>query len=201
VREEEVARERKVERREGERRESEGERAPRAQGPPLLVPKVRFPRAQQQIVVAFDPLKRPENMSDKAIAAMALQLVNQAIVDRKNVKTPPFFSARLTPNNNIVLVAPDHIKVIMYENYLEVIASTLQRFGEATATRHEKWPKFLVRDVPAWMTHEDIRADIESKYPGFKLAQAPGWLVPRERRESRSNATILLALLEDVAYS
>jgi hypothetical protein len=57
---------------------------------------------------------------------------------------------------------------------------------------------FLVRDVPAWMSHEDISADIESKYSGLKLAQAPGWLVPRERREGHPNATILLALLGEV---
>jgi hypothetical protein len=88
-------------------------------------------------------------MSNKAIATMALQLVNKAIVDRKDVRTPPFLSARITPNNNLVLVAADHIKVIMYENYLGVIADTLQRFGKATATLHEKWSKFLVRDVPA----------------------------------------------------
>jgi hypothetical protein len=189
--------------REGEKRERERrekERVPRARGPPLLVPKVKFPRAQRQIMVAFDPLKRPENMSDNAIATMALQLVNKAIVDRRDVRTPPFFSARITLNNNLVLVAPDHIKVIMYENYLGVIADALQRFGKATATLHEKWSKFLVRDMPAMMTHEDIREDIESKYPGLKLAQAPGWLVPRERREGRANATILLCLLEDYAY-
>jgi hypothetical protein len=197
VREEKIAKEREAEKRERERRERE--REPRPRGPPLLVPKVKFPRAQRQIIVAFDPLKRPENMSDNAIATMALQLVNRAIVDRKDVRTPPFFSARITPNNNLVLVAPDHIKVIMYENYLGIIADALQRFGKATATLHEKWSKFLVRDVPAMMTHEDIREDIESKYPGLKLAQAPGWLVPRERREGRANATILLCLLGEVA--
>jgi hypothetical protein len=200
VREEEVAREREVERRERERRESERERVPCARGPPLLVSKVKFPRAKRQIVVAFDPLKKPENMRDQAIATMALQLVNKAIVDHKDVRTPPFFSARFTPNNNLVLVAADHVQVIIYENYLGVIADALQRFGKATATQHEKWSKFFVRDVPAWMSGEDIRADIKSKYPGLKLAQAPGWLVPRERREGRPNATILLALLGENAY-
>jgi hypothetical protein len=35
------------------------------------------------------------------------------------------------------------------------------------------------------------------KYPGLRLAQAPGWLVPRQRREGRANATILLCLLGD----
>jgi hypothetical protein len=171
VREEEVAREREEQRWERERREGGGERVPHARGPPLLVPKVKFPRAKRQIVVVFGPLKKPENMSDKAIAIMALQLVNKDIVDRKDVRTPPFFSTRVTPNNNIVLVAADDIQVMVYENYLGVIANALQRFGKATATLHEKWSKFLVRDVPAWMSYADIRADIESKYPGLKLAQ------------------------------
>jgi hypothetical protein len=139
VREEEVAREREMERRERERKERE--RVPRARGSPLLVPKVKFPRAQRQIVVAFDPLKRPEDMSDNAIADMALRLVNKDIVDRKDVRTPPFFSARITPNNNLVLVATDHVKGIMYEKYLGVIANAVQRFGKATATLHEKWSK------------------------------------------------------------
>jgi hypothetical protein len=194
AREEEVAREKEVERREKERKERESVCAA-CSGSPLLVHKVRFPRAQRQIVVAFDPLKRPKNMSDKAIADMALQLVNKDIVDRKDVQTTPFFSACITPNNNLILVAADHIKVIMYESYLEVFTNAIQRFGKATATLHEKRSKFLVRDVPPWMSHEDIRADIESKYPGLKLDQAPGWWVPCERREGRAHATILLALL------
>jgi hypothetical protein len=172
VREEEVAREREGERRERERREKE--RVPHARGPPLLVPKVKFPRAQRQIIVAFDPLKRPENMNDNAIATMALQLVNKAIVDRKDVRTPPFFSARITPNNNLVLVAPNHIKVILYENYLGVIADALQRFGKATATLHEKWSKFLVSDVAPWMTHEAIREDIESNIAKKKCVGTEG---------------------------
>jgi hypothetical protein len=168
---------------------------PRGWGPPLLVPKVKFPQAQRQIVVAFDPLKTPDDMRDKAITDMALRLVNKDIVDRKDVRTPPFLSARITPNHNLLLVAADHIKVIMYESYLGIIANALQRFGKAMATLHKEWSKFLVRDMPTGMSDEDIRADFDSKYSGLKLDQAPEWLVPREKRERRAYATILLALL------
>jgi hypothetical protein len=58
----------------------------------------------------------------------------------------------------------------MYENYLEVIVNAVQRFGNATAAVHEKWSKFLVRDVSTWLTQDKIRAEIETKYPGLKLA-------------------------------
>jgi hypothetical protein len=187
-REEEVAREREEERREKERREREraervrkdSEGAPHARGPPLLVPKAKFPRAHREIVVAFDTLKRPEGMDDKHIGLMALRLVNQAIIG-KDVRTPPFFSARITPNDNIVLVAADNVKGILYESYLGLIATAVQRFGTGTATLHEKWSKFLVRDVPTWLTQEEIREEIETKYPSLKLAQTPGWLLPQER--------------------
>jgi hypothetical protein len=48
------------------------------------------------------------------------------------------------------------------------------------------------------MSQEKICEDIESKYPCHTLAQAPGWLVPHEKRERRAHATILLALLGEV---
>jgi hypothetical protein len=86
----------------------------------------------------------------------------------------------------------------MYENYLEVIANAVQRFGKATAALREKWSKFLVRDVPTWLTQDKIREEIETKYPGLKLAQGPGWLLPQERREGRGNSTMLLALMGKV---
>jgi hypothetical protein len=86
----------------------------------------------------------------------------------------------------------------MYENYLDVIANAVERFAKATATVHEKWSKFLVRDVPTWLTQEAIREEIETKYPGLKLAQARGWLLPQERREGRGNLTMLLALMGKV---
>jgi hypothetical protein len=108
--EEEVAMEKEQERREREKKEKERERVPRARGPPLLTPKVLYPRAERQIVVTFDPLKRPEGMDDKHVASMALQLVNKAIVNRKDVRTPPLFSARITPKSNLILVAADHVQ-------------------------------------------------------------------------------------------
>jgi hypothetical protein len=150
------------------------------------------------MVVTFDPLKWPEGMDDKHIASMALQLVNRAIVDCKDVRTPPFFSAPITPNNNLILVAADHVQGFMYESYLDVIANAVERFGKATATVDEKWFKFLVMDVHTWLTQEAIREEIETKYPGLKLAQAPGWLLSQERRVGRGNSTMLLPFMGKV---
>jgi hypothetical protein len=108
------------------RKDSEG--APRARGPPLLVPKTKVPRAQREIVVAFDTLKRPESVDDKHIAMMALWLVNQAIIG-KDVRTHRFFSARITPNDKLVLVAAYNVKGLLYESYLGLIATAVQHFG------------------------------------------------------------------------
>jgi hypothetical protein len=149
-------------------------------------------------MVTFDPLKRPNGMDDKHIATMALPLVNKAIVDRKDVRTPPFFSARITPNRYFVLVAANHVRGFMYETYLEAIANAVQRFGKATVAVHERWSKSLVRDVLTWLTQDKIWAEIEANYPGLKLAQAPGWLLPHQKREGRGNSTMLLALLGKV---
>jgi hypothetical protein len=137
-------------------------------------------------------------MDDKHIASMALQLVNKAILDRKDVRTPPFFSTRITPNSNLILVAADHVQGFMYESYLDVIANAVERFGKAKATVHDKWSKFLVRDVPTRLTQEVIREETETKYPSLKLAQAPGWLVHQERRQGRRNSTMLLGLMGKV---
>jgi hypothetical protein len=67
----------------------------------------------------------------------------------------------------------------MYESYLDVIANAVERFGKATATMHEKWSKFLVRDVPTWLTQEAIREEIETKYPGPPNIRVPS--LPRSR--------------------
>jgi hypothetical protein len=55
--------------------------------------------------------------------------------------------------------------------------------------------------VPVWLELEGIREDIERKYPGIRLAQSSGWLVPASRREGVPESTVLIALMGQVPLS
>jgi hypothetical protein len=123
------------------------------------------------------------------------------MLNHQDVKQFPFHLARVTASSNIVLTAAGNVRGVVYTDYVNVIADALKTYGNCTAKVHEKWSKFLVRGVPVWMELEGIREDIERKYPGVRLAQSPGWLVPASRREGVPESTVLIALMGRVSLS
>jgi hypothetical protein len=123
------------------------------------------------------------------------------MLNHQDVKQFPFHLARVTASSNIVLTAAANVRGVVYTDYINVIANALKTYGNCTAKVHEKWSKFLVRGVPVWMELEGIREDIERKYPGIRLAQSPGWLVPASRREGVPESTVLIALMGQVPLS
>jgi hypothetical protein len=176
------------------------QRRPRPR-PRRLVPVDKYPRAEREVLVTFDELKNPEGVNDRHLADLALRAVNRAILNHQDVKQFPFHLARVTGSRNIALTAAGNVRGVVYSDYVNVIAEALKDYGTCTAKVHEKWSKFLVRGVPAWTEMEGIREDIERKYPGIRLAQSPGWLVPSARREGVAEATVIIALLGQVPLS
>jgi hypothetical protein len=186
--------------------QSEQERAAVAQPlsrprPQRLIPKEKYPKAQREVIVEFEELKRPQGVDDRHLADLALRDVNRAMLNHQDVKQFPFHLARVTASSNIVLTAAGNVRGVVYTDYVNVIAEALKTYGNCTAKVHEKWSKFLVRGVPVWMELEGIREDIERKYPGIRLAQSPGWLVPASRREGIPESTVLIALMGQVSLS
>jgi hypothetical protein len=169
--------------------------------PQRLIPVEKYPKAEREVIVTFDELKRPTGIDDRHLADLALRDVNRAILDYQNVKQFPFHLARVTANSNIVLTAAGNVRGVVYTDYVNVIADALKPYGTCTAKVHEKWTKFLVRGVSAWLDPQGIRQDIERMYPGIRLAQTPGWLIPAARREGVAEATLVLALLGHVPLS
>jgi hypothetical protein len=145
--------------------------------PQRLIPVEKYPKAEREVIV------------------------NRAILDYQNVKQFPFHLARVTANSNIVLTAAGNVRGVVYTDYVNVIADALMPYGACTAKVHEKWTKFLVRGVSAWLDPEGIRQDIERMYPVIRLAQTPGWLIPAARREGVAESTLVLALLNHVPLS
>jgi hypothetical protein len=169
--------------------------------PQWLIPKEKYPKAQREVIVEFEELKRPQGVDDRHLADLALRDVNRAMLNHQDVKQFPFHLARVTASSNIVLTAAGNVRGVVYTDYVNVIADALKTYGNCTAKVHEKWSKFLVRGVPVWMELEGIREDIERKYPGIRLAQSPGWLVPASRREGVPESTVLIALMGQVSLS
>jgi hypothetical protein len=166
-----------------------------------LVPVDKYPRAEREVLVTFDELKNPEGVNDRHLADLALRDANRTILNHQDVKQFPFHLARVTGSRNIALTAAGNVRSVVYSDYVNVIAEALKGYGTCTAKVHEKWSKFLVRGVPAWTEMEGIRDDIERKYPGIRLAQSPGWLVPSVRRKGVAEATVVIALLGQVPLS
>jgi hypothetical protein len=169
--------------------------------PQRLIPVEKYPKAEREVIVTFDELKRPTRIDDRHLADLALRDVNRAILDYQNVKQFPFHLARVTANSNIVLTAAGNVRGVVYTDYVNVIANALKPYGTCTAKVHEKWTKFLVRGVSAWLDPQGIRQDIERMYPGIRLAQTPGWLIPAARREGVAETTLVIALLGHVPLS
>jgi hypothetical protein len=49
----------------------------------------------------------------------------------------------------------------------------MQPLADQVQSNFQRW---VILGLPTWLSQDEIRAEIESKYPNLKLAQAPGWL-------------------------
>jgi hypothetical protein len=78
-------------------------------------------RTEQEVVIEFEKLRLPIALTCNS----ARNVVNKMLIDRKDVFTPPFISARFSRNNNLVLTTPPTKNNFEYETYLGLICEAL----------------------------------------------------------------------------
>lgn len=160
-----------------------------------IVPKP-YPISEREIIVTFHGAMDMEENEDTA--DIALELVNNAITDHKDIKSGPFIRSRFSMNGNLILTAGFTFRATDYEAYLTIITDSLVSIGTASARVSEKWTKFLLHKVPTRASMMAIRHDIETYYPTIKLGQTPRWLTTPEQREGKAASTIVIAIVGSV---
>jgi hypothetical protein len=109
-----------------------------------------YPKAEREIVVHFD--KYTGFIPTNKLARDALDTVNRALVDNKDVLSPPFLCSRFSRNNNLVFTTGFNHNNMDYGAYSPIICNALASIGPATAVINEQWSKFLVHGVPTYTT-------------------------------------------------
>jgi hypothetical protein len=118
-----------------------------------------YPRTEREIIIYFETMAKEPSYE---LATIAWKHVNQALVDLKDVKIPPFFSASFSRDSNLVLTTGfNHMN---YEAYLPIICHTLTPIGRCSAYINERWTKFISHRVLTNANMEGICQDIESQY-------------------------------------
>jgi hypothetical protein len=77
------------------------------------------PRTEREIVISFDTLTREPTL---ALAMAVWKHVNQALIDHKDIKIPPFLNARFPRNNNLILTTGLNHNNMDYEAYFRSCA-------------------------------------------------------------------------------
>jgi hypothetical protein len=102
--------------------------------PQRLIRVAKYPKAEREVIVTFDELKRPAGIDDRHLADLALRDVN------RNAELPGRQAIPLPPRS-----AAGNVRGVVYTDYVNIIADALKAYGACTAKVHEKWSKFLVR--------------------------------------------------------
>ena len=104
-------------------------------------------------------------------AYMALHISNKAIVDHKDVTEPPLVLSWTTTANNLILTTAIHLPAIDCKQHLSILKGVLVEAKAASAKVNACWTKFLLHDEPTDATVDEVRYQIETNYPLFKIGQ------------------------------
>jgi hypothetical protein len=135
--------------------------------------------SEREIIVTFHGAMDMEE--NEETADIALDPVNKAITDHKDINRAAFIRSRFSMNGDLVLTTRFSLQAVDYEAYLTIITDSLKSIGTASARISEKWTKFLIHKVPVRSSMAAIRNDIETHYPTIKLGQTPRWLSTPEQ--------------------
>jgi hypothetical protein len=102
-------------------------------------------------------IRIPDSYQTNKLARDALNMVNRALVNNKDVLSPPFLCSRFSRNNNLVFTTGFNHNNMDCDAYLSIICNVLASIGPATADINEQWSKFLIHGVPTYTTMTEIR--------------------------------------------
>jgi hypothetical protein len=175
--------------------------------PPKLIP-TNYPQAEREVTCYFqnndadntNGIHSEKTYNERqTIADMALRQVNTAIVDNRDVLAPPFIRARVTVRGNIIFTTSTTQNNVIYEDYTTIIADALTYYGQCEKVEiGRRFSQFLLHGVPTHLSIPEISDSITTNYPQLVQGQTPRWLTPAERREHKTNSTIVMTLTGNV---
>ena len=177
---------------------------------PKLIP-TKYPQAEREVTCHFQNGGRggmtgiqPEKTysEQQAIADTALRKVNSALVDNKYVLAPPFIRARVMIRGSIIFTTSNAQNNVVYEHYTTIIADALSYYGECEKVEiGKRFSQFLLHGVPTHLSLSEISDSIATNYLQLVKGQTPRWLTTAERREHKTNSTIVMTLTGNVKKS
>ena len=177
---------------------------------PKLIPTI-YPQAEREVTCHFEnenPVDSTTMDTDRtysirqAEADVALRRVNAALVDNKDINLPPFIRARVTIRGSIILTTSNMQNNIIYEDYSTIIADALSYHGKCERVEiGKRFSQFLLHGVPTHFSIADISRSITTNYPQLVQGQTPRWLTSAERREQKTNSTIVMTLTGNIKKS
>jgi hypothetical protein len=161
--------------------------------PITILPKA-LPRIEREVLLTCNARIGTAEQKMKW-ATHALQRFNNIINTRSDITLPPFILARITSNNRLVLTTNPTTPATAYASYLPMISAEINALQPTDPRINGRWTKFLVHNVPTKAQLPDIKTGIETTYPSLHLAMEPRWLVPEERRLSKTSSTLVISLI------
>jgi len=174
---------------------------------PKLIP-TKYPQAEREVTCYF-PNSNTDDTADiqpdktyaerQAVADTALRRVNAALVDNKDVFVPPFIRARVTVRGSVILTTSNAQHNVIYEDYSTIIADALSYYGKCEKVEiGKRYSQFLLHGVPTHLSLPEISNSISTNYPQLVQGQTPRWLTPADRREYKTNSTVVMTLTGNV---
>jgi hypothetical protein len=174
---------------------------------PKLIP-TKYPQSEREVTCHFRDGTgdgttgiHPEKtyIERQAIADTALRHVNSVLVDNKDVLAPPFIRARVTIRGSIIFTTGNAQNNVVYEHYTGIIMDALSYHGVCEKVEiGKRFSQFLLHGVPTHLSLSEISDSIATNYPQLVQGQTPRWLTTAERREHKTNSTIVMTLTGNV---
>jgi len=183
-----------------------GAKKTKAPIPKLITTK--YPQAEREVTCHFrnggnnsaTGIQPEKSFSEwQTIADTALQKVNSALVDNKDVIAPPFMRARVTIRGSIIFTTSNAQNNVVYEDYTTIIADALSYNGECERVEiGKRFSQFLLHGVPTHLSMSEISDSIATNYPQLVQGQTPRWPTTAERHEHKTNSTIVMTLTGEI---
>jgi len=166
-----------------------------------------YPQVELEVSFHFREQKDNDTPGNDYVARQnaadtALRHVNSALINNKDVIAPPFIRARVTVRGTIIFTTSTVQNNIVYEDYKTIIADALTYYGKCkTVEIGKRFSQFLLHGVPTHLSLPEISNSIATNYPQLVQGQTPRWLTPANRRENKTNSTIVMTLTGNVKKS
>ena len=176
--------------------------------PKLITTKYR--QAEQEVTCFFEnnnttgTTTQPEKTytERQSLADIALRRVNTTFVDYKDIFVLPFIRTRVTIGGVIIFTTGNDQNNMVYEDYISIIKHALSYFGKCEKIEIGKlFSQFLLHGVPMHLSIPEISDSITTNYQQLVQGQMPRWLTPADRREYKTNSTIVMTLTGNVKNS